>query len=276
MFLASDSSIQHALEAAASCDCAISKVKWDSALSMRVKVAISTGDLVLAHLGTVDRCEFLVAGKPISDMALCLPLAEPGSVVCGMDCASALVGCGFDCTPLEKTTYYRVNGQSKTPQSLPLPSANTVSTTNVGSVLRAYLPWSVQQRISASHMLADIRTVTVLFLSPESVDTTNAGCVDALQRTMEVTVHALRRFCGDLRQCLVDDKGPVLICCFGLPGMSQENDSERCVLCAVDISKRLRGAQIECAMGVATGRVFCGTIGDASRCEYAVIGTHTV
>ena len=73
-----------------------------------------------------------------------------------------------------------------------------------------------------------------------------------------------------MRQFLVDDKGMVLIACFGL--VAHEDDAERAVRCAMDISMDLERRSIVSSSGVTTGDVYCGLVGGETRCEYALIG----
>ena len=75
---------------------------------------------------------------------------------------------------------------------------------------------------------------------------------------------------GTVRQFLVDDKGMVLIACFGL--VAHENDAERATRCAMEISTDLRKERIISSSGVTTGEVYCGLVGGETRCEYALIG----
>ena len=69
---------------------------------------------------------------------------------------------------------------------------------------------------------------------------------------------------------IVDDKGMVLIACFGL--VAHEDDAERATRCAMEIARDLLMSGVTSSAGVTTGEVFCGLIGGETRCEYALIG----
>ena len=98
------------------------------------------------------------------------------------------------------------------------------------------------------------------------------------KRTVNATLHSkappsLRdwtEYEGTIRQFLVDDKGMVLIACFGI--VAHENDSERAARCAMAIAKDLKTRHITSSAGVTTGEVYCGLVGSETRCEYALIG----
>jgi class 3 adenylate cyclase len=59
---------------------------------------------------------------------------------------------------------------------------------------------------------------------------------------------------------------------FGLAPLAHEDDARRAVLAALDIRSRLTSMGHACAVGVASGRAFCGSIETSTRSDYAVIG----
>ena len=75
-----------------------------------------------------------------------------------------------------------------------------------------------------------------------------------------------------LRQFLVDDKGCVLIACWGMPNLSYLNNPHRALSAAAQIRTKLKNMRMECSFGITTGDVYCGTVGSAVRMEYAAIG----
>ena len=124
---------------------------------------------------------------------------------------------------------------------------------------------------------------------------------------IQVSVHAsmkvLAKYEGTVRQFIVDDKvraerapvavwhgalrmpcdpccfvplcwmqGAVLIGAFGVAPFGHEDDERRGVMAAVEIHNALVKCGTQCAIGVATGNVFCGNVGGRSRREYALVG----
>ena len=76
-----------------------------------------------------------------------------------------------------------------------------------------------------------------------------------------------------LRQFLVDDKGCVLIACWGMPHLSYLDNAYRALSAAVQIRQDLYKLGMKCSFGITTGDVYCGTVGSALRMEYAAIGS---
>ena len=71
---------------------------------------------------------------------------------------------------------------------------------------------------------------------------------------------------------LVDDKGVLLLCVFGLPPRVHVDDAPRAVLAALRMARALQQLNVQCKFGVATGRAYCGIVGSLDRREYTVMG----
>lgn len=123
---------------------------------------------------------------------------------------------------------------------------------------------------------AEMREVATMFcLLPTYFS--GGGCVELYQQIVVAFQVQLSKHDGRLRQFLTDDKGTVLIGCFGLPGTSTISRELRAVRAAVGLRRATRllhntpGFE-EVHIGISSGLVYCGNIGDTSRCEYCVVG----
>jgi hypothetical protein len=77
---------------------------------------------------------------------------------------------------------------------------------------------------------------------------------------------------GILRQFIIDDKGCVLIACFGCSGTTAMNIALSASLAAIKIRSLSPGVYV--GVGITTGLVFCGCVGNQDRREFAVIGSN--
>ena len=75
-----------------------------------------------------------------------------------------------------------------------------------------------------------------------------------------------------LRQFVIDDKGAVIIWCFGLPGCAFEDNVRRGLRSAFDVVDALITLGLSPRVGITLGNTFCGLVGAPYRCEYAVMG----
>ena len=145
----------------------------------------------------------------------------------------------------------------------------------LGEVLRYFAHDAARSAIEngTSQYLSELRNVTTLFVELLNIDTDLAkGLADRPQKACVAVLTCLQRFGGSLRQYVVDDKGCVIIAAFGLPGSSHEDNCSRAVETAVFIRNMFKEIGVECRQGVAEGRVYCGLVGTADRCEYAMMG----
>ena len=145
--------------------------------------------------------------------------------------------------------------------------------------LAAYVPEPVQYRLRTAGMnwLADFRLASILFVRVLSLNHEGEHEVfDAVVAKTQQVFGAIRaeiaRFEGMLARFNVDDKGTILFAAFGPPPYQHEDDAVRGVLCALEIVRSLRELGHEARVGLTTGTVFAGSVGNAERGEYTFYG----
>ena len=155
--------------------------------------------------------------------------------------------------------------------TLPVPLSNK----ELQLAVKRYCLPNVDSIIS-SVFSAEMREVATMFcLLPTYF--CGGGCAELYQQIVVAFQVQLSKHDGRLRQFLTDDKGTVLIGCFGLPGTSTISRELRAVRAAVGLRRATRllhntqGFE-EIHIGISAGLVYCGNIGDTSRCEYCVVG----
>ncbi len=145
---------------------------------------------------------------------------------------------------------------------------------SVAALLSGYMPPLVLMSISTSkdHLIGELRQCTILFINlPFAYNSSEA--LRGNQKAFRLIQGILDRYDGSLRQLIQDDKGTVAILAFGLPQLSHEDDPMRGIMTALTVRKTLlRKCNLVVNIGVATGNVFCGSVGDEWRCEYAIVG----
>ncbi|MBI2947169.1 MAG: AAA family ATPase [Verrucomicrobia bacterium] len=260
---------------AAQCSLAIQKALSDYRATERVQLSmragVSAGEVAVAHVGGVGgHWEALLTGTALREASCAQQRARPRDVVLARE-AQALLG-------------DRVRGQNlpqahtlleEIRQPLPLCGVPVVSLAeNVAGTVRAYVPSAVLSRIDAgqSEWLAEMRRITVLFTNLPGLDDSGPGFLERVQEAVRSVQSCLDRFQGTLVQLIRDDKGTVFVAGFGLPPFVHEDAAVRGVQCALAIRERLRQQGLQSGVGIATGRAFCGPIGNAVRREYKVCG----
>jgi class 3 adenylate cyclase/predicted ATPase len=238
-------------------------------IRLALKVAVGVGEVRTAILGGVfDRWEFLVTGSPLSQVGLANHHASPGNVVASAE-AWALVRQGCRGEALGD------GAMRVTDAGAPVPPrrADAVALTPPAvSAVRAFIPAAIRSRVDAGQTdwLSELRRATVLFVNLP--DFNAATPLDQAQEAMHTLQTALYRFEGSVNKISVDDKGASLIAVLGLPPLAHENDPERGVRAALAMQASLTARGLRSSIGIATGLIFCGSVGSDRRREYTVMG----
>lgn len=239
-------------------------------ISLSLRIGIGAGMVSAAYLGGVfGRWEFVIAGAPLAQMSIAEHYAAPGDVVLS---AQALHYIKADAryTPIEEG-YVRLESTHSTagyhPPTMPRLDAAAES------ALRAYLPGAILSRISAGQeaWLAELRRITILFIKLPGLGAGNAS-IEQAQELMFRLQRALYRYEGSINKLNVDDKGVILVAALGLPPFSHQDDAARGVQAALAMRRELIDLRFAGAIGITSGRVFCGSVGSDTRREYTMIG----
>lgn len=123
---------------------------------------------------------------------------------------------------------------------------------------------------------AEIRDATVVFvkLAGKKIEEIHGSrsILSTFQDTFTCIQELLSRYDGLLRQFILDDKGIVLIVAFGIAHFTHVDDPLRALDFATDVCSALGSKEINCFVGIATGRVYAGPVGDQSRQDFALVG----
>lgn len=253
------------------------------AVRLSLKLAIGVGEIITMHLGgELNRWEFLVTGDPLIQVGLAEDYAQPGDVILSPE-AWTLVQASATGTPLPlKATKPQApnRGQAapvvrletiKTFDPVPLREASPL-TAETEAGLRAYIPGAILARLDAGQRgwLAELRRVTVIFVNLPDLDYNMP--VGEAQTIMTTLQSAVYHYEGSVNKLSVDDKGVTFIAALGLPPLAHEDDAIRGVQVGLAIQTQLRRLRYRSAIGVTTGRVFCGSVGSDQRREYTMIG----
>lgn len=151
----------------------------------------------------------------------------------------------------------------------------SISEGDAFSPIYTWLLPAVQQRLRAGkgRLLADLRPVTVLFLSFEGLDFNDEEAELLLDAYLRKVQACLVRYEGAPMQINTGDKGNYLYAAFGAP-QAHDDDAARAVTAAFDLLKIsadmgfITGARV----GIAHGVMFAGAYGSPDRQTYGLIG----
>jgi len=242
-----------------------------------LKMALATGQITQVHIGGVfNRWEFVLIGEPLVELGFANHEAKAGDILISPS-SLALIKADIESTPLE----FDMNGAkqkaarlTKLKNSSQLPAGNEplVITENLQPALTPYIPGSVINRVVAgqSDWLAELRKVTIIFIN--ILESEQSLTLEMAQNLMRVIQRTVYRFEGSLNKISQDDKGIMVDAAFGLPPLAHEDDPLRGIQAGMAIRDELKKLGIHSSIGITTGRVFCGLVGNDVRRVYTFLG----
>ncbi len=258
-----------ALQCGLAAHAALRDFKAPDGTKLALKIAVSSGPLRSYHIGgKLGRKEFTVTGPALTLAGDAGGECPPDKLVCHKS-AWSLVADDFDAEVIgEYSMLVKTSQASALIEPLVIPQVDN----EVLAELKSYIPGAVHSRLSTGQgaWLGELRRVSVLFINlPDmQIDTST----EVAQTVMDALQRCLYRYEGSINKLSVDDKGVSLLAALGLPPLAHNDDPVRAVLAALDMQKALDELGWQCAIGISSGRVFCGTIGDENRREYTLMG----
>jgi class 3 adenylate cyclase len=235
------------------------------------RIGVGAGSISVASLGGVHaRWELVAYGAAVLEATRAAAACTPGETIAG-PAAWGLVSEAFEGDLSGETGARLLRGAVEIPVT---PLARPALSAPATPALLEFLPAAIRPRLAArqSAWLAEWRRLTVLFLNLPEVRPATPLAV--LQTAVQSLQEGLYRYEGSLNKLSVDDKGVTLVAAFGLPPLAHEDDAHRGVRAALEWQARLARLGWRGSIGITTGRVFCGIVGCATRCEYTIVGSH--
>jgi class 3 adenylate cyclase/tetratricopeptide (TPR) repeat protein len=243
---------------------------------LSVRIGVGSAQVSVAHLGGVrGRWELVVGGPAVVQACAAEQLARPGDVLLSPGTYDVVrtistgeqVRLDADGPPALRLARIR-----PPTSAAPLVRAGPVEA--AGPALRAYVPAAVTARLAAgqSAWVSELRSVSVLFLRLPGLDDIGSETLEQAQQLVGAVQETLYEYEGSVDKVGVDDKGATLVAAFGLPPVAHEDDPVRAVQAALGIQARMQRRGLRPALGLATGRAFCGSVGSSQRREYTMIG----
>src|SRR6266498_1135891 len=245
--------------------------------NLYLKLAVGMGRINTVHVGGVfNRWEFLMTGSPLVELGIANSIAKAGDILITPS-AWKLIRNDCNGLPIEFELRDTI-AQGGRLESLNKPSSifsspkRLIIPNGVENSLRPYIPGAVINRLTAGQgsWIAELRRVTVLFINLPEIDQNTE--LDVAQNISKLIQRSVYRYEGSINKINVDDKGVTIVAALGLPPFAHEDDPARGVQAALMIRKELTNLHVLSYIGIATGRIFCGSVGNESRREYTIIG----
>lgn len=256
---------------AVQCSLEIQRTLHPNPENLTIRMSIATGLATAVYVGGVyGRWEFVLTGAPLVQMAHVAKLAQPGEVVVSAEAWNFIEDrCEGDMLPDGEVRIVRV-----IEPVVPLVRKQIVPPDAAIPALRGCVPAAILRHIESgdARWMAELRTITVLFINLIDFDHTSQTALAEAQRLASAIQTDLYRYEGSINKLLVDEKGVIMMAVLGLPPLAHEDDPLRGLRAGMAIQATLDQMGVNSAIGVTTGRAFCGTVGSDRRREYTIIG----
>ncbi len=239
-------------------------------LSLSLKITVLAGDILTVDLGGVyGRWEFLTTGALMAQTNQLKQVTPAGAIILSNAAWTLIEGrCSGQISALDSVRLISVD-QPIPLKTLPLP---TLSPQAEGA-MRGYLSGALLSLLRKTRisLLAELLPVTVLFVNLPSIDDTESP--ENIQSIIRALQTILYDHEGSVDRVIIDERGTSLTAILGLPPMARWNgDAPFGVQAALAMRQELAQLNLRGAIGITTGRAFCGILGNQRRSDYTVIG----
>ncbi|KAJ9462873.1 Adenylate cyclase 2 [Diplonema papillatum] len=121
----------------------------------------------------------------------------------------------------------------------------------------------------------ELRTVSTVFIKFVSIDSRlpPAELQAQIDAALGEVQKELAKVGGVLNKVVLDDKGLICLCLFGIPLHGHESDAYRALQFSLKAGKKMiKACSCVTAIGISRAVVFCGMTGSDQRNEYTVLG----
>ena len=120
--------------------------------------------------------------------------------------------------------------------------------------------------------MAEIRPVSIIFIKFPDIRKASSGKLHQMAEVSKLATPLVIKYEGLLYQIWMDDKATNMLICFGPYPTAHDDNPERSVQLAFEISALLKENSYENSIGISTGMAYCGILGNDVLRQHTVIG----
>ena len=256
-------------------------------IQLSLHIGVGCGTVTILHLGGHHgRWECVIAGDPVHQAVYGEPLAKSGETCLSPE-AWAILGDAARGAPIEggetdDGRHFMLVDTLDVPAAAPhapfqWPSPSSPPVAELLPMLRRYVPFPVATKLHEGVVrdvdLSEMRQVSVMFINCAGlrlVPSSAGDWADAQAEGQAVIMcvqEEVNHMEGQVNKMLVDDKGTVFLCVFGLPPRPHSDDALRAVRTGMTLAAAMSGREgdefgaVRACIGVSSGRTFCGVVG---------------
>lgn len=245
--------------------------------SLRHRVTLVAGKFTSVILsGNSGRRFHVLAGEPLRTISAISHEVEPGEVIVD-DAVSQMLGAAAKLEPIgshgeamHAATRLDALVDTGPADRGPAPGPIPLS----WSTPKSFLPRVVVARGQSDLVawLTEFRAVSLIYVRLSAPELPDGSAQARLQTMFEVVAKAAEALDVEILRVVANEKGVIALIVCGLPSFGSESNAAHAVGIAERIREDASKLGIPHSLGVATGRVFCGLVGNAARRDYVLNG----
>eukprot|EP00854_Cymbomonas_tetramitiformis_P015816 gene15816-18757_t len=214
-------------------------------VTLTLHIGVGAGMVSMLQVGGIQKSyEYVIAGEPLAQISIAEPLAKSGETVLSNDAFLQIEGdvvegrdVGRDdyrhveSLNADRWTYDTVKATAKaTEEQSPIDAAAVTGGQIV--LMRRFITPFVYSKLedpAGTSQANEMRVISIFFLQVSGVDVSTAEGSIVAQKLMYRLQLSCRINEGTVNKFLVDDKGLLFLCGFGLPPLIHEDDAGRCI-----------------------------------------------
>ncbi|XP_055544370.1 adenylate cyclase type 10-like isoform X2 [Wyeomyia smithii] len=280
-------------------------------VTLRVKIAISAGEVHFSLIGTEDFSHYIVIGQPVWKVKIAEKIAEAGDIIVNHLAWNYIHDNEYISEQCDDRVHFRIKGFTsywRTTQRLNIfdvlqkenedersevmiaddemkldtetleirPSLKHVGTRVISSSLRRFLIKPILFAIDNEEpmeFLTEMRQIVTVFLNIVLRPKEVSAVISEINSILISLTNLVNSYEGTVNKVSLFDKDVMFLIIFGLRGFKHELDSQLALRCAAEIRElyKVDPKVLTVSIGVTTGITYCGVVGHFVRREYSVI-----
>ncbi|MBR0829841.1 AAA family ATPase [Bradyrhizobium manausense] len=229
----------------------------------RLRTAVLEGDVFAIKAGGAGgHWLFFLAGDCLSEVSDLLSKASPGGIAVSSSIQKTLGEAP------QTTQASTANSRVDAPAQVAVREPSSISQ------MLPFLPRALRgiEGPLTEGWLAEFRLVSILFVRFPTLRCRDVGDLPSIQAVIARVQQIIDRYDGATLRASMNDKGPFLLCAFGLPQNSHENDPQRAQAAARDLHAQFRASDVATRCVVSEGVTYCGMVGGGIHHSYTAMG----
>jgi class 3 adenylate cyclase/tetratricopeptide (TPR) repeat protein len=229
-------------------------------VEFRLRAIVLEGEVFAVKAGGVDdHWLFFLAGDCLSEVTDLLSHADLGGVAPSQSVQQALAT-----SDGEELAVYQAKSTEFGTTALPLSNAE----------MMPFLPGFLRRsdgRLTEG-WLAEFRLLSVLVVRIPGLRCREIGDLEIIQTVIEKVQRIVGLYEGAVLRVSMNDKGPFILCAFGLPENTHEDDPKRAEAAARALYTELTAAGFAARCAVTEAISYCGMVGRGAHHSYTMMG----